>query len=384
MSAKIALVHQASCHLTWDGKTFVQPPLTGTPRPDQMQSTEMDKLIEFAGRTCYDSVGSPKSRGSADYHKHINEVGHHSTHEHAGFTMEFPMPSWEALGNFALICLNRPGVHVTYDPHRLTPDPIARISVNLRSVRDWASMTMPGERDNPMVARVGWDLACMASILAPLACGDLVSHGPSWQGHRPPHIAGIPASGWGVLGEPVDDEEVWACIYLEGVSRGLTHELVRHKFRTSISQRSTRYVDESESPWVVHPLANFPDLANLDSVPEYHAVRSAACEGYDKMVVALTRLMIAKGMDATTARKQARGAARGLLGNALETKLVFGASIAQWKRMLKARMSNPADAEIRLAFNQIYGILRTSFPERFPACHWKTEPAKDGMGLVLA
>jgi thymidylate synthase (FAD) len=42
--------------------------------------------------------------------------------------------------------------------------------------------------------------------------------------------------------------------FITGVSRGLTHELVRHRVGVAISQRSTRYVDEDESPWILHPL----------------------------------------------------------------------------------------------------------------------------------
>src|SRR4030095_6478382 len=42
-------------------------------------------------------------------------------------------------------------------------------------------------------------------------------------------------------------------ILLEGVSRSLTHELVRHRAGFAYSQLSQRYVDESHAAFVVPP-----------------------------------------------------------------------------------------------------------------------------------
>src|SRR4051812_24284240 len=42
-------------------------------------------------------------------------------------------------------------------------------------------------------------------------------------------------------------------LLLEGVSRSLTHELVRHRAGFSFSQLSQRYVDESDAHFVVPP-----------------------------------------------------------------------------------------------------------------------------------
>src|SRR5215472_17319579 len=42
-------------------------------------------------------------------------------------------------------------------------------------------------------------------------------------------------------------------LLLEGVSRSLTHELVRHRAGFAYSQMSQRYVDESEAAFVVPP-----------------------------------------------------------------------------------------------------------------------------------
>jgi thymidylate synthase (FAD) len=55
-------------------------------RPDQGQGSDAEKLVEIAGRTCYDSGGS--GRNSKDFHKHILEVGHGSVLEHATWTFK--------------------------------------------------------------------------------------------------------------------------------------------------------------------------------------------------------------------------------------------------------------------------------------------------------
>jgi thymidylate synthase (FAD) len=49
------------------------------------------------------------------------------------------------------------------------------------------------------------------------------------------------------------EHAVW-CLLITGVSRSLTHELVRHRAGFGYSQLSQRYVDESEARYVVPPL----------------------------------------------------------------------------------------------------------------------------------
>src|SRR5580700_8144101 len=49
------------------------------------------------------------------------------------------------------------------------------------------------------------------------------------------------------------EHAVW-CLLFTGVSRALTHELVRHRAGFGYSQLSQRYVDESDARYVVPPL----------------------------------------------------------------------------------------------------------------------------------
>jgi thymidylate synthase ThyX len=91
--------------------------------------------------------------------------------------------------------------------------------------------------------------------------------------------------------------------------------------------------------------------------------------------------MISEGIDKFTARKQARGAARGLLGNALNTELIFSASLSQWKWMFHLRAAAPADAEIRVVFNEVFELLNERFPEHFEGYTKEECPDKIGYGL---
>jgi thymidylate synthase ThyX len=88
-------------------------------------------------------------------------------------------------------------------------------------------------------------------------------------------------------------------------------------------------------------------------------------------------------VDAFTARKQARGAARGYLGNALFTELIFSASVAQWRRILAQRLNAAADAEIREMAADVLPILKgCRYGSDF--ADMNTKPSPDGIGVVLA
>lgn len=110
--------------------------------------TDAERLIECAGRTCYDSYG--KGRSSTDYHANILKVGHESVMEHASFSF-----------------------------------------------------------------------------------------------------------------------------FITNVSRGLTNELVRHRAGVAISQRSTRYVDESESDWCLHPSTELVWSANVRALRHFIEMRAS-------------------------------------------------------------------------------------------------------------
>lgn len=332
----------------------------------QMRGTPMEQLCEIAGRACYDSFG--RGRNSADFHKHILEVGHLSVIEHAVFTVEISGPAgstWNTLTDMH----NRPSLWVNLNTSISKP----RITLNLRHVLEWKKTSGPGICTN---IHSHMALSRFAHQLA-----------PAIQPHGLEFTTGPHDPTW-TLVSPETDEEKWVTLLLTG-SRGFSHELVRHGDYTAISQRSTRYVDESTSPWVRHPL----ETAFRREHPKYReeesdtgAVDNGLSEDaqgtYRAATTSLEAWLIARGVDKTTARKQARGAARGYLGNALYTEVVFSASVAQWKHMLRMRASAAADAEIREVFCQALTELKRS---QYGNCFegWGLEPSPDGIGQVL-
>ena len=215
---------------------------------------DIARLIECAGRTCYDSYGA--GRGSAEYHKHIKEVGHGSVTEHGSISF-----------------------------------------------------------------------------------------------------------------------------FISGVSRGLTHELVRHR-HSNISQRSTRYVDESESDWSLHPLITKHLLSNIDFSYNLTASIELSKKMYKEIASLLEEKLIATGTDKQTARKQARGAARGLLGNALTSELVWTCNIRSLRNFFEQRCSQFADAEIRLLANLIFNATKHICPEYVE--DYEVSECPDGIGFGVS
>jgi thymidylate synthase (FAD) len=129
--------------------------------------------------------------------------------------------------------------------------------------------------------------------------------------------------------------------YLTGVSRSLTHELIRHR-HFSYSQLSQRYVPERNAAMVE------PEVIAAD--PELHARFVAATEAslaaYTELLEGLEK-RFAGVSNATLRRKQARQAARSVLPNATETKIVVTGNYRAWRHFIAMRASEQADVEIR-------------------------------------
>jgi len=131
--------------------------------------------------------------------------------------------------------------------------------------------------------------------------------------------------------------------YLTGVSRSLTHELIRHR-HFSYSQLSQRYVPERDAAMVE------PDIIAAD--PELHEAFSQAAEAsvkaYTTLLEGLEKKFAEEGAtNRTLARKQARQAARSVLPNATETRIVVTGNYRAWRHFIAMRATEHADVEIR-------------------------------------
>lgn len=147
--------------------------------------------------------------------------------------------------------------------------------------------------------------------------------------------------------------------YLTGMSRSLTHELIRHR-HFSFSQLSQRYVPERDAAMVE------PDVIADD--PELHAKFVAATEAgvaaYNDLLQALQD-KFADEPKATLRRKQARQAARSVLPNATETRIVVSGNYRAWRHFVAMRASEHADVEIRVLAVECLRQLQKVAPNVF-------------------
>ncbi len=159
-------------------------------------------------------------------------------------------------------------------------------------------------------------------------------------------------------------------LLLEGVSRSLTHELVRHRAGFAYSQLSQRYVDESDANFVMPP-AIIGDEA-------LEAAWTAQVDAAQKSYVALVEQLMTRYAwvsDKVHRRKMAREAARGVLPNSTETKIVVTGNARAWRTMLELRSGEGAEFEIRRCAIIIIRILQAEAPAFFS--DFEVYPAAD-------
>lgn len=147
-------------------------------------------------------------------------------------------------------------------------------------------------------------------------------------------------------------EHATVTYYIEGVSRAFTHELVRHR-HFNYSQLSQRFVDESEARFIIPPALRGNDVAeNLLKVQAKNALIA-----YSDLVDTL--------QNDGVPRKQAREAARAVLPNNIETKIVVTGNHRAWREFLNRRLDPAADAEMREVAKLIYDDLSEWHPSMY-------------------
>jgi thymidylate synthase (FAD) len=144
-------------------------------------------------------------------------------------------------------------------------------------------------------------------------------------------------------------EHASVSFYITGISRSCTHELIRHR-HFSYSQLSQRYVPENDAQVVVPP--------GLEDDPELQDILLAAADASRATYTELLAKLEAKFADQPAGpdrpaspgvlrRKQARQAARAVLPNATETRIVVTGNYRAWRHFIAMRASEHADVEIR-------------------------------------
>jgi thymidylate synthase (FAD) len=158
------------------------------------------------------------------------------------------------------------------------------------------------------------------------------------------------------------EHAVWTFL-IAGVSRALTHELIRHRAGWAYSQLSQRYVDESNTDFVE------PDIIAED--PELHAAWKESVDqshaAYMALAAKLTERLKAEQpeLKATARRKAARQAARSVLPNATETKIFVTSNARALRHFIELRGSEHAEPEIRKLAVALLGVMQRESPSIF-------------------
>ncbi len=192
------------------------------------------------------------------------------------------------------------------------------------------------------------------------------------------------------IGHESPIEHISFTFAVEGVSRVLTHQLVRHRI-ASFSQQSQRYVKLEQFEYIVPPMIKKDKKA-------YEIFKTAMSEDqkhYNALVDQLEGTYISEFMDKgdkekTAKRKAEKKAiedARFVFRNACETKIIFTMNARTLLHFFKHRCCERAQWEIRNMADEMLALVKevspTLFKQAGPSC--VSGPCPEGVmtcGLV--
>lgn len=169
------------------------------------------------------------------------------------------------------------------------------------------------------------------------------------------------------MGHESPVEHVSFTFAVEGVSRSLTHQLVRHRM-ASYSQQSQRYVKLDQFEYVI-PTAIEKDVRAKEV---YIEAMDNSQKAYSEIADILIDKYTAEGMKQGAAEKKAIEDARYVFPNACETKIVVTMNVRSLFNFFHHRCCNRAQWEIReLAFQMLKLVKQVSpaiFKYAGPSC----------------
>ena len=147
-------------------------------------------------------------------------------------------------------------------------------------------------------------------------------------------------------------EHATATLYFTGVSRAFLAELTRHR-HLSFSVESQRFINANNANFVMPPAIREHDMAaHRDFIG-----RAEEC---------LADYRVTQARLEHLPKKQRNEAARALLPNAVETRMVVTGNLRAWNEVIQRRTQPDADAEMqevmRLAAKQLHTVSPIIFP----------------------
>ena len=284
--------------------------------------TPQEAIVEFAGRTCYRSVDK-MGHAPKFLHARMTE-GHQDIFEHVWIT--------------AVLIDDDDSVNLI-ESHRyawVTRTENGQWCYVSANMRVWLELARTILVARSVVARYlpGMFTGYQAELPAPSARVEMPERIVS--GRATVNLIGIHHP---QIQVGADVELHWAATFLlDGVSRALTHQLVRHRL-LSFSQESQRYVSLDKGGW--YPI-----------VPSAIASKTQARQIADE-----TWRAIERGYEQLRELGIRKEDARYLLPNATSTTIMVSGSIAAWRDVFGQRCAPDAQWEIRDVANAMKSML---------------------------
>lgn len=169
-------------------------------------------------------------------------------------------------------------------------------------------------------------------------------------------------------------------IFMWGIDRSVTHEIVRHRAGMSYSQVSQRYVDGTKLRFVMRP--EFDTRVLDGDAPSAHvywanALQASFLQWIDRSAYEyeMRADFLLKARDAghpmlqggsnTDARKRVNQSARSCLPNETEAPILVSGNVRSWRHFLEMRASAAADVQIRILAMSVYRLLFSVAPDLF-------------------
>ena len=147
-------------------------------------------------------------------------------------------------------------------------------------------------------------------------------------------------------------EHATATLYFTGVSRAFLTELTRHR-HLSFSVESQRFINANDANVVMPPAMRYLDE---ESKEKFLWRVDESITDYKDAQTVLNYLP----------KKQRNEAARALLPNAVETRMVVTGNLRAWHEVIQRRTQPDADAEIQEVMRLAREALHTVSPIIFP------------------
>jgi thymidylate synthase (FAD) len=155
-------------------------------------------------------------------------------------------------------------------------------------------------------------------------------------------------------------------LLLYGISRSVTHELVRHRAGFSVSQQSQRYVSGRVLRFVERPEYRTDEqlhaqfLQRIDrAAEEYAALTGRLLEMQQSGATMLS------AEERTDLRKKVQQCARSVLPNETEAPIVVTANARAWRHFIEMRADAHAEIEIRELAARVFLCLQRTDPILF-------------------